>query len=243
MMTKIRLQKFLSDNGILSRRAAEAAILSGRITVNGRPAQLGDKVDPEADIVACGGKTVRPTRKTHTYIMLNKPRGYISAVRDPQGRRCVTDLLTDVHTRVYPVGRLDRVSEGLLLLTDDGTLTNLLTHPGHGIGKLYRVKVGGSVTPAQYEILSSPIVIEGYETRPADVRILGDDENGNTILHITLYEGRNRQIRRLCEAAGLTVRRLIRISIGDLKLNGLGTGKWRPLTPEEVAYLYRTTKG
>ena len=242
-MEKIRLQKFFTDNGILSRRAAEAEIAAGNVTVNGHVAQVGDKVDPSADTVAYRGRIIRPERKKFTYIMLNKPRGYISSVSDPEGRRCVTDLLDGVSARVYPVGRLDRVSEGLLLLTDDGALTNRLTHPSHSIGKVYRVKVDGHVTDEQIATLSSPVDIDGYTTKPAEVRAkLLEGENA-TVLHITLHEGRNRQIRHLCDAAGLTVRRLIRVSVGQLKLGGLGSGKWRYLEQEEVEYLYRATKG
>lgn len=242
-MEKIRLQKFFTDNGILSRRAAEAEIAAGNVTVNGHIAQVGDKVDPSADTVAYRGRIIRPERKKFTYIMLNKPRGYISSVSDPEGRRCVTDLLDGVSARVYPVGRLDRVSEGLLLLTDDGALTNRLTHPSHSIGKVYRVKVDGHVTDEQIATLSSPVDIDGYTTKPAEVRAKLLEDEDATVLHITLHEGRNRQIRHLCDAAGLTVRRLIRVSVGQLKLGGLGSGKWRYLEQEEVEYLYRATKG
>ena len=242
-MEKIRLQKFFTDNGVLSRRAAEAEIAAGNVTVNGHTAQVGDKVDPSSDVVAYRGKTIRPERKNYTYIMLNKPRGYISSVSDPEGRKCVTDLLTGVSARVYPVGRLDRVSEGLLLLTDDGALTNRLTHPSHSIGKVYRVKVDGHVSEEQIAILSSPVEIDGYTTRPAEVRSTPLEGEEATVLHITLHEGRNRQIRHLCDAAGLTVRRLIRVSIGNLKLGGLGSGKWRYLEQEEIDYLHRATKG
>lgn len=242
-MEKIRLQKFFTDNGVLSRRAAEEEIIAGNVTVNGHVAQVGDKIDPYADTVAYRGKIIRPERKKFTYIMVNKPRGYISTVSDPEGRRCVTDLLDGVSARVYPVGRLDRVSEGLLLLTDDGALTNRLTHPRSSIGKVYRVKVDGHVTDEQIATLSSPVNIDGYTTKPAEVRAKLLEDEDATVLHITLHEGRNRQIRHLCDAAGLTVRRLIRVSIGGLKLGGLGSGKWRYLEQEEVEYLYRATKG
>ena len=242
-MEKVRLQKFMADAGIMSRRAAEQEIANGNVSVNGHVASLGTKIDPSTDIVIWKGKPVQPTATKHHYIALNKPRGYISSVSDPEGRKCVTDLLSDVPVRVYPVGRLDRVSEGLLLLTDDGALTNRLTHPSHSIGKVYRVKVDGHVTDAQIAILSAPVDIDGYTTKPAEVRAnLLEDEDA-TVLHITLHEGRNRQIRHLCDAAGLTVRRLIRVSIGNLKLGGLGSGKWRYLEQEEVEYLYRATKG
>ena len=159
---------------------------------------------------------------------------------DPQGRRCVTDLLEGVNARVYPIGRLDRVSEGLLLLTDDGKLTNRLTHPKHSIPKIYRVKVDGHPTEEQIAKLSSPMVIDGYEIQPVDVKVSPEEED--TVLHMSLYEGRNRQIRKMCDAAGITIRRLSRVAIGQLKLNGLSVGKWRHLEPEEVEYLYRSTK-
>lgn len=242
-MEKVRLQKFFTENGILSRRAAEDEIIAGRVTVNGAVARLGDKIDPATDTVAYLGKAIHPRKKAYTYVMLNKPRGYISSVSDPEGRRCVVELLDGVKTRVYPVGRLDRVSEGLLLLTDDGTLTNRLTHPSHSIGKVYRVKVDGTVTDEQLATLTSPLVIEGYRIKPVDVRATFAADGTSTILHMTLHEGRNRQIRHMCDAVGLTIRRLTRVSIGELKLNGLGVGKWRYLTPDEIDYLYRITKG
>ena len=160
-MEIIRLQKFFSDNGIMSRRACEAELAAGNIAVNGIVAKVGDKVDPDRDTVTYRGKTVRAQHhKKYTYVMLNKPRGYITSMTDPHGRRCVTDLLEDLNVRVYPVGRLDRVSEGLLLLTDDGNLTNRLTHPKHSIPKIYRVKVDGHPTEEQIAKLSSPLVIE-----------------------------------------------------------------------------------
>ncbi len=239
-MDKIRLQKFFSENGIMSRRACEDELNAGHIAINGITAKPGDKVDPEFDTVTHLGRVVRPRKKKYTYIMLNKPRGYITSMTDPQGRKCVTDLLTGVHTRVYPVGRLDRVSEGLLLLTDDGELTNRLTHPGHSIPKVYRVKVDGHPTEDQIKILSSPLTIDGYKIKPVRIDITPDETD--SVLHMYLYEGRNRQIRKMCDLAGITVRRLSRVAIGQLKLNGLAVGKWRYLEPEEVEYLYENTK-
>ena len=173
--------------------------------------------------------------------MLNKPRGYLSSTTDDRGRKCVTDLLDGVEKRVYPVGRLDMISEGMILLTDDGELKNRLTHPSHTIPKIYRVKVGGSVSQEQYDILTSPLEIDGYKIKPVDVVITGEDENG-TVLKMTLFEGRNRQIRKMCEQADLTVKRLSRVSIGNLKLDGLPVGKWRYLEQSEVDYLYKATK-
>ncbi len=173
--------------------------------------------------------------------MINKPRGYLSSTSDDRGRKCVTDLLEGIDARVYPVGRLDLISEGMLLLTDDGELKNRLTHPSTSLPKLYRVKVGGAVSEAQYEALSSPMEIDGYKIRPVDVLIAESDESG-TVLKMTLVEGRNRQIRKMCEAVGLSVKRLSRVSIGNLKLNSLPVGKWRYLEQNEIDYLYKATK-
>lgn len=239
-MEKIRLQKFFSENGIMSRRACEAELEKGNISVNGRVASVGDTVDPEQDTVTWNGKTIKPRKKKFTYIMLNKPRGYITSLTDPQGRKCVTELLDGVHTRVYPVGRLDRVSEGLLLLTDDGVLTNRLTHPSHSIPKIYRVKIEGHPTEEQIKTLTSPLVIDGYTIKPVEVEVTLEETDA--VLHMYLYEGRNRQIRKMCEIAGITVKRLSRVAIGQLRLNGLAVGKWRYLEQEEIDYLYRSTK-
>ena len=240
-MEKIRLQKFIADAGLMSRRAAEGEIELGNISVNGHVAVVGMKIDPKADVVTYKGKRVWYEKKKYTYIMLNKPRGYLSSTTDDRGRKCVTDLLDGVNARVYPVGRLDMISEGMILLTDDGELKNRLTHPKHTIPKLYRVKVGGSVSQEQYDILTSALEIDGYKIKPVDVLITGEDESG-TVLKMTLYEGRNRQIRKMCEAADLTVKRLSRVSIGNLKLDGLPVGKWRYLEQSEVDYLYKATK-
>ena len=240
-MEKIRLQKFLADSGLMSRRAAEVEIENGRVSLNGHPAEIGMKIDPINDIVVYGGKRIKFEKKEHIYIMINKPRGYLSSTEDDRGRKCVTDLIRDVKGRIYPVGRLDLISEGMLILTDDGELKNRLTHPKHSIGKVYRVKVSGEVSEEQYRTLTSPLVIDGYKIKPVDVTVGETDESG-TVLKMTLFEGRNRQIRKMCEAAGLTVKRLSRVSIGNLKLDGLSVGKWRYLTNEEVDYLYKATK-
>ena len=240
MTEKIRLQKFFSDAGLLSRRAAEEEIACGNVSVNGHPATLGTKVDPKKDTVTWKGQRVSLGSSKPVYILMNKPRGYLCAVSDTRGRKCVTDLLSGIKERVYPVGRLDLISEGILLLTNDGELTFRLTHPSHEIPKLYHVKVAGSVTAEQLEILSSALTIDGYTIRPADVSVHRITEDGTT-LAVTLCEGRNRQIRKMCEQANLTVKRLNRIAIGKLKLNGLPVGKWRYLEPGEVEYLYRAT--
>ena len=241
-MEKIRLQKFLADAGLMSRRAAEAEIDAGNVSVNGHVAFLGMKINPREDLVTYKGKKIKPASHEHIYIMMNKPRGYLSSTSDDRGRKCVTDLLDGVKERVYPVGRLDLISEGMLLLTNDGELKNLLTHPSHSIPKLYRVKVAGEVSEEQYEILTSELEIDGYKIKPVDVTVVSSDDSG-TVLKMPLFEGRNRQIRKMCEAAGLTVKRLSRVSIGNLKLDGLPVGKWRYLEPSEVEYLYKATKG
>ena len=240
-MEKIRLQKYMADAGMMSRRAAEEEIKNGNVSVNGHVAELGTKIDPRNDVVSYRGKRIRYEKKEYTYIMMNKPRGYLCSSTDDRGRKCVTDLLEGVDARVYPVGRLDLVSEGILLLTDDGELKNRLTHPKHTIGKAYRVKVAGKVSDEQMEILTSELVIDGYKIQPVAVTVTGEDEGG-TVLKMTLFEGRNRQIRKMCEAADLTVKRLSRVSIGNLKLDGLPVGKWRYLEKHEIDYLYKATK-
>ena len=240
-MEKIRLQKFVADSGLMSRRAAEDEIARGSFAINGHLAALGAKVDPRADHITYKGKKIVYQKREYTYIMINKPRGYLSSTADDRGRKCVVDLLEGVEARVYPVGRLDMISEGMLLLTDDGELKNRLTHPKHTIPKLYRVKVAGEVSDEQYEILTSPLEIDGYKIKPVEVSIMSSDESG-TVMKMTLFEGRNRQIRKMCEQAGLTVKRLSRISIGNLKLDGLPVGKWRYLEQSEVDYLYKATR-
>ena len=240
-MEKISLQKFVADSGLMSRRAAEDEIARGSFAINGHLAALGAKVDPRADHITYKGKKIVYQKREYTYIMINKPRGYLSSTADDRGRKCVVDLLEGVEARVYPVGRLDMISEGMLLLTDDGELKNRLTHPKHTIPKLYRVKVAGEVSDEQYEILTSPLEIDGYKIKPVEVSIMSSDESG-TVMKMTLFEGRNRQIRKMCEQAGLTVKRLSRISIGNLKLDGLPVGKWRYLEQSEVDYLYKATR-
>ena len=240
-MQEIRLQKFISDSGLMSRRAAEEEIKNGHVAVNGHVASLGMKIDPKNDVVTYRNKRIKYEKREYTYIMMNKPRGYLSSTSDDRGRKCITELLDGVESRVYPVGRLDLVSEGMILLTDDGELKNRLTHPSHSLPKVYRVKVGGPVSESQYETLTSPLEIDGYTIKPVTVQIGESDESG-TVLKMTLVEGRNRQIRKMCEIAGLTVKRLSRISIGNLKLNKLPVGKWRYLEKEEVDYLYKATK-
>lgn len=240
-MLPVRLQKFIADSGLMSRRTAEKEIKLGNVTVNGHAAELGMKINPHEDVVTYKGKRIKYERREYTYIMLNKPRGYLSSTSDDRGRKCVTDLIDGVEARIYPVGRLDLISEGMLLLTDDGELKNRLTHPSHSLPKLYRVKVGGGVSEGQLEALGSSMEIDGYKIRPVDV-VLGESDDSGTVLKMTLVEGRNRQIRKMCEAVGLTVKRLSRISIGNLKLNNLPVGKWRYLEQNEIDYLRKATK-
>ena len=233
MAEPIRLQKFFSDCGVLSRRAAEAEILAGKVRVNGRIATLGDRVDPETDLVEYRGKPLRPRReRPYLYLMLHKPRGYVSTAKDEKGRRNVTQLTRNAGSRVYPVGRLDMDSEGLLLMTDDGAFTNRLTHPRHEIPKIYHVTLSPPPTREQIEALRAPMVLDGYTLQPVEVERLSPET-----LEMRLYEGRNRQIRRMCETVDLKVTRLRRVAIGSLELGDLPAGAWRHLTPREVAYL------
>lgn len=231
-----RLQKYMADCGLMSRRAAEEEIRKGLVTVNGVPAELGTKVTPGVDQVLYKNRKVVMPRGEHVYIMLNKPAGYVTTANDEKGRPCVTDLVKAVDRRVYPIGRLDMASEGLLLLTDDGALTEKLTHPRHSIPKIYNVKVEGEITEEQYKALLSPMEIDGYPIRPVYTEVL-KRKDGKTLLQMTLYEGRNRQIRKMCEQVGLQIRFLKRIAIGNLTLGRLRVGEWRYLTKEQVSYL------
>lgn len=235
---KIRLQKFLSEAGIASRRKAEEMIRSGAIKVNGVVAQIGDSVDPKRDTVLVKGKKVM-RESSQRYILLNKPRGYVTTTDDELGRKCVLELVKDVKERVYPVGRLDRVSEGALILTNDGAFANAMMHPSRHVPKTYRVTVRPGITSEQAEILATGVEIDGRMTAPADVRIMSKEE-GRAVLEIVLYEGRNRQIRRMCEAVSLEVARLRRVAIGSVKLGMLRTGEWRELTPTEVESLFKS---
>ena len=228
---KERLQKILSSRGLCSRRKAEEWILAGRVTCNGRIAQLGDTADPDLDEIKVDGKLL-PSQEEYVYIMLNKPRGYVTTLSDEKGRPNAAQLI-DCGTRVYPVGRLDMDSEGLLLFTNDGEFANLLMHPKHEVDKTYRVLVEG-FTDANLEKLKQPIELDGYTIRRPTVKLLRQRERGQAQLLVTIHEGRNRQVRRMCAAAGMNVLRLQRIAEGKLKLDQLPLGKWRYLTREEV---------
>lgn len=228
----MRLQKFLSECGVASRRKSEELISQGRVRVNGRIAQVGDKINSKKDVVTVNGKKIVGSKDKY-YIMLHKPRGFITTLSDEMGRKCVAELVKEIPERVYPVGRLDRDSEGLLLMTNDGDFANAMMHPKHHVPKTYRVTVRENVSDDMVQSLSSGIVIEGRKTAPADVRIILNEEN-RTVLEIVLYEGRNREIRKMCESLNLTVIRLKRTQYGSIKLGMLAQGKYRNLTPEEV---------
>lgn len=230
-----RLQKLLSECGVASRRKAEELIEQGRVKVNGHVASLGDKVDPAVDRVTVKGRRV-VVQKEKKYIMLHKPRGYVTTMSDELDRKCVAELVENVGIRVYPVGRLDRDSEGLLLLTNDGELANAVAHPKGQVSKNYRVTVRGKVSEEQAARLSAGIMLDERLTAPAQVRTVsaGDDR---TTLEMVLFEGRNREIRRMCEELGLEVIRLKRIAIGKIKLGGLKCGDWRELNEEELRSL------
>lgn len=235
MAQPIRLQKYLSECGVTSRRKAEEWIADGKVKVNGHVAHVGDKVNPGKDTVTVFGKKVQNTAQP-VYLLLHKPRGYVTTLSDERGRKCVTDLLGDVPQRVYPIGRLDKDSEGLLLMTNDGAFANLMMHPSHHIPKHYRVTVRPSVTDVQIASMSEGMVIDGRKTAPAKVRVL-EKQEGRVVLEIVLYEGRNRQIRKMCEQLELDVARLKRTAMGPVRLGMLPQGQWRELTAEEVEKL------
>ena len=228
---KERLQKLISARGLASRRKAEEWIAAGRVCVNGRPAALGDSADPEADDILVDGKPL-PERNRSDYLMLHKPRGYVTTLSDERGRKDVARLVKDCPQRVYPIGRLDQDSEGLLLFTNDGAFANALMHPRHQVDKTYLVWVTG-YGPGKEGLLEKPLVLDGYRIRPPVVRLL-EAAGQKARLEITIHEGRNRQIRRMCGARGMTVTRLKRIREGALELGNLEPGAWRYLTAEEV---------
>lgn len=232
---KIRLQKYMAENGIASRRKSEEMIAAGRVKVNGRVAQLGDKVDPVRDkVVVAGKRVVRTNHKM--YIMLHKPRGFVTTTSDELGRKCVTDLVSELDERLYPVGRLDKDSEGLLFMTNDGAFANMLTHPSRHVNKTYRVTVRGKVSEQQLDTLCTGIELDGRKTLPCDVHTI-DRKSDRTVLCFILCEGRNRQIRRMCEAVGLEVIRLKRVEIAGVRLGMLPQGKWRELNEKEMQRL------
>ncbi|BBA69902.1 pseudouridine synthase [Geobacter sulfurreducens] len=231
-----RLQKLLSQAGVASRREAERFITEGRVAVNGTVVtELGSKADPERDRITVDGQPVRPAEKK-VYLILNKPVGYMTTLRDPEGRPIVTDLLKGLDVRVFPVGRLDYNTEGLLLLTNDGAWANRLAHPRHEVDKEYLVRVRGSVAKEQVRRLATGVELDDGPTAPAKVEVSSQSDN-NTWLSIVIHEGRYRQVRRMCEAVSLSVVRLRRVRYGAVSLGDLKPGEYRPLSPAEVAAL------
>ncbi len=242
MSNTTRIQKVLSDNGILSRRKAEEYIKQGKITVNGRPAQIGHPVNIRKDIIAIEGERVHFKKKVdRVYVMLNKPRGYVTTMNDELGRKCTAQLCSGTPAKVYPVGRLDKDSEGLLLMTNDGNFANSIMHPSSHISKTYRVTVRPDINDEQLISLSAGVVIDGKRTMPAQVHVISK-ENGRVVLQMSIKEGKNRQIRKMCEAVGLEVARLKRTNVGPLKLGMLKPGDWRELAPSELIAIRNAIK-
>ena len=232
-----RIQKIISARGVASRRAAEQMIQEGRVACNGVICYLGQMADPDRDMITIDGNLL-PNVEEKVYILLHKPRGYVTTLSDEKGRKNAAQLVQDCGTRVYPIGRLDMDSEGLLLFTNDGDFANLLMHPKHEVEKTYRVTVTG-FSKVGLQQLKRPVVLDGYTIHPPKVQLLkqSQPEGDRAILLVTIHEGRNRQVRRMCAMAGMTVTRLVRIQEGELKLGDLPSGKWRYLTQEEVSAL------
>lgn len=236
-MEKIRLQKFMADCNIASRRGSEELIKAGRVTVNGVKAKIGDSVLPDRDTVAVDGKIIKNQRQDFTYIAFYKPRGVVTTMKDELGRPCISDYINENMPRLFPVGRLDRDSEGLLILTDDGELSNFLTKPASKVQKTYRVTINGKTNADVLRTFESGVVLDdGYRTEPCNVEIR-DLEEKRAVLRVTIFEGKNRQIRRMWEALGFTVLLLKRESIGPLRLSVLKPGQMRRLTPLEISNL------
>ena len=237
---KIRLQKHLAECGVASRRKAEELIEAGKVKINGHIAEIGAKVDPKRDKVTVRGKAVVPVNEK-VYIMLNKPRGFVTTMSDELGRKTVSDLVADAGNRIFPVGRLDRDSEGLLIMTNDGDFANKLTHPSSHVNKTYRVTVKGTAEEEQILQMKEGIVLDGRKTLPCDC-FVAERKPDRTVLIFVLNEGRNRQIRRMCEEVGLEVLRLKRTEIAGVKLGMLPQGKWRPLNEREMRRLTSITQ-
>ncbi|HNX99318.1 MAG TPA: pseudouridine synthase [Oscillospiraceae bacterium] len=235
---KERIQKLLSARGVASRRTAEKMIEAGRVTVNGVPAVLGESADPDTDDIRADGAPL-PSAPPKTYIMLNKPKGYVTTLSDEKGRKDVSQLVAEVGERLYPVGRLDLNSEGLLLMTNDGDMANRLMHPSHNIRKTYHTWVRGGELDEAVRMLQGPMVLDGEAVRGASVTVLSR-EDGGALLAVTIGEGKNRQVRRMCEQAGLTVTRLKRVKEGPIELGTLPPGKWRRLSGEELQKLLKS---
>ena len=229
-----RIQKIIAARGLCSRRQAEKWIEEGRVRVNGNTAKLGDTADVTEDIIEVDGKRL-PRAGKKVYLMLNKPRGYVTTLSDEKGRKNAAELVSGCGTRVYPVGRLDMDSEGLLLFTNDGEFANLLMHPKHEVNKVYRVWVTG-FSEEKLKALGEPIELDGYKIKPPRVRPV-HREGQKAVVEVTIHEGRNRQVRRMCQAAGLEVARLKRVAEGKVRLGDLKTGAWRELSPGEIEAL------
>lgn len=228
-----RLQKIIAEAGLMSRRAAEEAIAAGRVTLNGSPASLGDRADPALDVLCLDGTPVAAAEKK-IYLMLHKPRGVVTTMSDEKGRKTVADLVKNISARVYPVGRLDLDSEGLLLMTNDGDFANRLMHPSHEVTKCYHTWVTGENPAQAAKQLAQPMMIDGTPIHSAKVSILQVFNDREALFAVTIHEGRNRQVRKMCEQVGLRVTRLLRVSEGTLRLGDLPSGKWRYLTEEEI---------
>ena len=233
-----RIQKVMAEQGMCSRRAAEQIILEGRVKVNGHPVRLGDKMDINRDVISIDGQRIRLEKKQEMhYLMLHKPRGFVTTTSDDRGRKTVMDLVSEYPVRVFPVGRLDKDSEGLLLLTNDGNFANLMMHPSHGVSKLYRVTVRPRAEEEQIIALSKGVTLDdGTVPQPAVINVVVD-EPGRTVMEMTIKEGKNREIRRMCQAVGLEVIRLRRNAMGAVKMGMLQPGQYRELTKSEVAAL------
>lgn len=235
-----KLQKFVSDCGLMSRRAAEREIEQGHFEINGVTAKIGDRVNPDADVVTYKGRIIKPVKRK-VYICLNKPAGYVTTMSDELGRKSIGELVADVGVRVFPVGRLDKDSEGLLICTNDGEFANMLMHPSGNIKKIYRVVVRGRVENSTIDALRSMRKLDDEDIAPVGVDILERNENASK-LQFVLTEGKNRQIRRMCEQCGLSVMQLKRVAVGGVFLGKLAVGKWRYLTNEEILSL-KSKKG
>ena len=241
MEQKIRLQKFLAECGVASRRKSEELIAQKHVKVNGKIAQIGDCVDPRRDKIFVKGKRIQNKPNSKVYIMLHKPRGYVSTMSDEMGRKSVADLVSGMPVRLFPVGRLDRDSEGMILMTNDGEFANKITHPSNHIPKTYRVTVRNKITEDQLASLAAGVEIDGQTTAPAEVNeVLISPER--SVFEITIYEGRNRQIRKMCELLELEVSRLKRIKIGQLKLGMLQPGKYRELDEKDIRKIFTSAK-
>ena len=238
-MALIKLQKYFTDCGVMSRRAAEEQIRLGKVLVNGVTAHIGQTVEVGVDKVEYDGRIIIPMCDERVCIMLNKPRGFVTTMSDERGRQSVNMLVSDLGIRVYPIGRLDMDSDGLLLMTNDGALANKLTHPRHEIPKIYHVTVKGTINEKVLQTLRSEMFIDRYKILPVEVTVIQKPTSPEqpTVLQMTLYEGRNRQIRKMCQTCGLKISRLCRVAIGNIRLGSLPSGKWRRLSRAEIAYL------